>query len=88
VTATPSSWSNNIVGPARLEQVLDRHTKKKAGRSRRLLIFDGHGSHITVDFIKYCDKNRIFLILFPPNSTHALKPLDVVIFKPLSQAYM
>jgi hypothetical protein len=30
VTATPSSWSNNIVGPARLEQVLDRHTKKKA----------------------------------------------------------
>jgi hypothetical protein len=70
-----------------LEQVFDRSTKRKAGRSYRLLILDAHGSHITMDFIEYCDKRRILLMVFPPHSTHTFQPLDVVMFKPLSQAY-
>lgn len=40
-----------------------------------------------MDFIEYCDKRRILLMVFPPHSTHTLQPLDVVMFKPLSQAY-
>ncbi|KAF7578355.1 hypothetical protein PtrM4_025950 [Pyrenophora tritici-repentis] len=40
-----------------------------------------------MEFIKYCDRHRIFLIILPPHSTHTLQPLDVVLFKPLSQAY-
>jgi hypothetical protein len=70
-----------------LEQVFDRSTRRKAGRSYRSLILDGHGSHVTMDFIEHCDKRRILLMVFPPHSTHALQPLDVVMFKPLSKAY-
>jgi hypothetical protein len=51
------------------------------------LILDGHGSHVTMDFINYCDQNKILLAILPPHSTHTLQPLDVVIFKPLSTAY-
>jgi hypothetical protein len=89
VSSTLSGWSNNDVGLAWLEQVFDRCTKKKARYRKdwRLLILDGHGSHVTMDFISYCDKQRILLAVFSPHSTHTLQPLDVVLFKPLSTAY-
>jgi hypothetical protein len=38
-------------------------------------------------FIEYCDKNRIWLAIFPAHATHTLQPLDVSLFRPLSQAY-
>jgi hypothetical protein len=87
VTPSPSGWTNNDIGLAWLEQVFDRHTKEEARQSYRLLILDGHGSHVTMDFIEYCDQHKILLAIFPPHSTHTLQPLDVCIFKPLSQAY-
>jgi hypothetical protein len=55
-----SGWGNNDVGLAWLEQVFERFTKQKARRSYRLLILDGHGSHLTTDFIDFCDGNRVF----------------------------
>jgi hypothetical protein len=89
ITSTPSGWSNNDVGLAWLEQVFDRCTREKArrGRDYRLLIVDGHGSHLTSDFIDYCNNHHILLAVFPPHATHTLQPLDVVMFKPLSTAY-
>jgi hypothetical protein len=89
VGSTSLGWSNNDVGLAWLEQVYDCCTKKKARywRDWRLLIIDGHGSHLTMDFINYCDEHRILLAIMPPHSTHTLQPLDVVMFKLLSTAY-
>lgn len=87
VTSSPSGWTNNDIGLSWLEQVFDRYTKKKSRRDWRLLIVDGHGSHLTMDFLDYCEQNRILLAVFPPHSTHTLQPLDVVMFKPLSSAY-
>ena len=86
-TSSPSGWTNNEIGLAWLKQVFDRETKPKAKRAYRLLILDGHGSHISIKFIDYCDKNRILLAVYPPHSTHTLQPLDVGMFKPLSTAY-
>jgi hypothetical protein len=67
--------------------VFDRYTKQKDRRKPRLLIVDGHGSDLTIDFIRYCDDNKILLAIFPLHSTHTLQPLDVVCFKPLSLNY-
>jgi hypothetical protein len=86
-SASSSGWTNNDIGLAWLKQVFDRSTKAKARSSYRLLILDGHGSHLTKAFIEYCDQNRILLMIYPPHSTHTLQPLDVVMFKPLSSAY-
>jgi hypothetical protein len=91
ITSSPSGWTNNDIGLAWLEQVFDRCTKEKAEKARRLyrlLILDGHGSHITMDFIDYCDQNRILLAILPPHSTYTLQPLDVAMFKPLLTAYL
>jgi hypothetical protein len=40
-----------------------------------------------MDFIDYCDQNKILLAIFPPHATHTLQLLDVALFKPLSTAY-
>lgn len=87
VGSTTSGWSNNDMGVAWLTQVFDRYTKAKAGRSYRLLIVDGHRSHLTKDFIDYCHDNKILLAIYPPHATHRLQPLDVCVFKSLSAAY-
>ncbi|CAI6335566.1 unnamed protein product [Periconia digitata] len=87
VNSSTSGWSNNQIGLAWLKQVFDRCTKPESGRFQRLLIVDGHGSHLTMDFINYCDSNRILLAIFPPHATHTLPPLDVCVFKSLSAAY-
>lgn len=67
--------------------MFDRQTKDKAKRDYRLLLLDGHGSHVTPSFIDYCHSHRILLAVLPPHSSHRLQPLDVGMFKPLSSAY-
>jgi len=84
---SPSGWSNNDLGLAWLEQVFERSTKAKARSFYRLLLLDGHGSHVTMNFIEFCHAHKILLMVFPPHATHSLQPLDVVMFKPLSSFY-
>lgn len=79
-------WTNEDLGIKWLE-IFDRHTNEKAGNSRRLLLVDGHSSHVNLRFIDYCDSNGILLVVLPPHSTHRLQPLDVGIFSPLAHAY-
>ena len=40
-----------------------------------------------MDFINYCDRNKILLAILPPYLTYTLQPLNVVMFKPLLTAY-
>jgi hypothetical protein len=87
VTASKSGWTNNDIGLQWLIQVFDRETKAKARRSWRLLYVDGHASHVTLEFLKYCAEQKILLAQFPAHATHELQPLDVVVFKSLSSAY-
>jgi hypothetical protein len=59
----------------------DKFTAKRTKGQYRMLIFDGHGSHITQDFIDYRWKHHIRPFQFPPHSTHLLQPLDVGVFR-------
>jgi hypothetical protein len=43
----------------------------------RLLIMDGHGSHITANVIAHCMEHAIDLLILPPHTSHILQPLDV-----------
>ena len=82
-----TGWTNDGLGLAWLQQVFQRFTAEKARRKYRLLLIDGHGSHLTEEFLEYCHRHKILLAVYPPHSTHTLQPLDVVMFKPLSTAY-
>lgn len=53
------------------------------GDNWRLLIMDGHVSHITWEFFDYCLNNQIIPFCLP----HLLQPLDVGLFSPLQWHY-
>lgn len=80
-------WTNEELGMSWLRDVFEPNTKEKAGNHRRLLLVDGHSSHVNLQFIDYCDTHKILLAILPPHSTHRLQPLDVGIFSPLANAY-
>jgi hypothetical protein len=66
ISSSPSGWTNNELGLVWLEQVFERCTKQKArlGRDWRLLILNGHGSHLTFEFLEYCKAHRILVVCF------------------------
>ncbi|KAM4061941.1 DDE superfamily endonuclease [Hirsutella rhossiliensis] len=85
--STENGWSCDALGLHWLQRIFDCHTKQKAGRAYRLLILDGHNSHINLKFIDYADRNRILIAVLPSHSTHRLQPLDVDLFSALSTYY-
>jgi DDE superfamily endonuclease len=85
--ASTNGWSCDALGLQWLEKIFDKHTKEKAGRGRRLLIVDGHSSHVNMRFLEIADRLRILVLILPAHTTHRLQPLDVGIFSALSTAY-
>jgi hypothetical protein len=75
-----NGWTSNHLGLEWLRRVFEPQTREKAAGRRRLLIADGHGSHIQADFIAHCMQNDIDLLIMPPHCSHLLQPLDVGVF--------
>jgi len=76
-------WTSNVHGLQWLCEVFERSTREKANGKPRLLICDGHDSHITAEWITHCMRNNIILMVLPPHSSHLTQPLDVGVFGPL-----
>ena len=55
-----------------------KHAKLVEGA--KILIFDGHISHILLQVIDETRNNNIHIILLPAHTTHFLQPLDVGVF--------
>jgi hypothetical protein len=75
---SPNGWISDELALAWLVQ-FDRATKDpnrtKQGE-KRYLIFDGHGAHLTLEFLQYCEDNMIIPFGFLPHTTHLCQPLD------------
>src|SRR5436305_1663021 len=81
-------WTSNIHGLQWIRQIFEPSTRELAnnGQDWRILICDGHESHVTSSFLAHCIQNRIHVLLLPPHTSHLLQPLDVGIFGPLKTA--
>ena len=86
VSCNSKGWTSNEHGVEWLKKCFEPATRDKADGQFRLLICDGHDSHISSEFIRHCISNRIVLLLLPPHCSHLMQPLDVGIFFPLKQA--
>jgi hypothetical protein len=84
-SANTKGWTSNLHGLEWLKRVFEPATRAKANGQYRLLICDGHDSHISGSFIAHCLLNRIILFILPPHTSHLLQPLDVAIFGPLKK---
>jgi hypothetical protein len=82
-----NGWTSNELGLRWLQRVFEPQTREIANNQRRLLVADGHGSHIRADFIAYCMEQDIDLLIMPPHCSHLLQPLDVGVFSAFKRAH-
>ena len=84
---SPKGWTDNALGLWWLTNIYDPESRRQCPQGTRLLILDGHTSHVDYDFVEYAEENNIILFCLPPHSTHLLQPLDVGLFSPLQRYY-
>jgi hypothetical protein len=80
-----SGWTSNSHGFEWLHKVFGPESCKKSGNQPRMLIMDGHSSHITGDLIVPCIEKDIDLLILPPHCPHLVQPLDVGVYAPLKR---
>lgn len=61
--------------------IFDKQIKKKVGICEyRLLLVDGHFSHVNLDFFAYADKNQIIVLVLLFHAIHQLQSLNIRLF--------
>jgi len=85
-STSTSGWTSDELGFEWITRVFEPNTRPDDPSQRRLLIMDGHGSHMTAKLVAFAMEHAIDLMIFPPHSTHALQPLDICLFGPLKRA--
>ena len=93
-SCSESGWTSNEIGLQWLIKIFEPQSRSRAAFGpgpndihQRLLIVDGHGSHIRADFIAHCMENKIDLLVMPAHCTHVLQPLDVGVFAAFKTAH-
>jgi len=86
-TYTENGWTDNEIGLLYFQKCFHPETMIGQTGEYRMLLLDGHASHISTRTIEFCVSHNIILLCLPPHTTHILQPLDVGVFAPLSTAY-
>ena len=80
-------WTDDELCVEWLKYCFELETAETQKGKYRMLLFDGHGSHITQEVRLFCEEKKIILLCLPNHSTHILQPLDISIFSPFTTAY-
>lgn len=86
LSVSDNGWTNDKLGFEWLQH-FDKHTASRTIGRYRLLILDGHSSHATAEFDKFCTDRHIIPLYMPPHSSHLCQPLDISCFSPLKRFY-
>jgi hypothetical protein len=87
IEVSANGWTTDEIGLRWLEKHFILHTNSRVRGRFRLLILDGHSSHLTPLFDRLCTENDIIPLCMPSHSLHLLQPLDVGCFALLKKAY-
>jgi hypothetical protein len=71
-STSSSGWTSDSHGYEWLTTVFEPSTRPEDPTTRRLLIMDGHSSHITANVIASCMQKAIDLLILPPHCSHIL----------------
>ena len=85
-TTSENGWTSNHITLQCLRDVFIPESWPNGSRTR-LLVMDGHGSLISVDFMWECKQNNIQLCFLPAHTSHILQPLDLSCFGPEKRYY-
>jgi hypothetical protein len=87
IGVSENGWTDDKLGLIWLQNVFEKHTAYRTKGVYRLLILDGHGSHVTPEFDLFAKEHSIITLCMPPHSSHLLQPLDVGCFAVLKRLY-
>jgi hypothetical protein len=82
-----SGYTDSKISLEWIKRVFDPQTKVRANQKPRILIYDGFGTHESLEVLKYCFENNIILCRIPSHTSHKLQPCDVGAFGPLKATY-
>jgi hypothetical protein len=85
--STANGWTNKSAGMRWLMEVFEPNTRPRSPRTWRMLIVDGHSSHVNLQFLDWAVSHKICVLILPPHATHRLQPCDVNLFGPLGSKY-
>jgi hypothetical protein len=69
---SPNGWTTDEIGLRWLEKLFIPATTSRTVGRYRLLVLDGHGSHLTPLFDQVCSENDIIPVCMPAHSSHLL----------------
>lgn len=76
IATSLNGWISDEISLAWLEEFIKATCDRTRRGEYRILIFDGHGSHLTLEFLQICEDNRIIPFRFLPHTTHLCQPVD------------
>jgi hypothetical protein len=82
-----NGWTTDEISLRWLEKLFIPATTSRTIGQYRLLVLDGHGSHLTPQFDQICLENKIIPVCMPAHSSHLLQPLDIGCFAVLKRSY-
>jgi hypothetical protein len=82
-----NGWTTDEISLRWLQKLFIPSTNSRVRGRFRLLILDGHGSHLTPQFDRICAENDIIPLCMPSHTSHLLQPLDVGCFAVVKRAY-
>jgi hypothetical protein len=76
IATSPNGWISDELAVQWIQSFVEATNERTKKGEKRILIFDGHGSHLTLEFLQICEDNSIIPFGFLPHSTHLCQPLD------------
>lgn len=73
---SPKGYINDFLAIGWLQKFHEATKDRRKRGEKRVLIFDGHESHKTVEFLQLCEDYDIIPFCFRPHTTHICQPLD------------
>ena len=87
ISLSENGWTDNKLCMEWMKECFEPYTRSQLRGEYRLLIVDGHASHVSTEFITFTQKHKIICLCLPSPSTYLLQPLNVSVFGPLKQNY-
>jgi len=78
-------WTSRDHGMRWMRECFEPATRLKANSNYRLLLFDGHDSHCSPEFLAHTMEHKILAFSLIPHTSHICQPLDNSIFAPLKR---
>ncbi len=86
IKTSPNGWTDNETAIDWIRH-FNRHTDVRRKGVYRIIVLDGHESHISVQFEQFCKEKNIITLCLPAHSSHLTQPLDVGCFSVLKRLY-